>query len=54
MAGGTGIAQRDSPAWVRVRTMPGITQRGMQRFHLPHAIGGANQLADASAGGRHA
>jgi hypothetical protein len=54
MAGRTGIAQRASPAWLRVRTMSGITQRGMQRFHLPHAMSGVDQKAGASAGVRHA
>ncbi|MDR7152490.1 hypothetical protein J2W49_004466 [Hydrogenophaga palleronii] len=45
MAGGTGIAQHESSAWHRVRTMPGITQRGLQRFRLPHVIGAASQAS---------
>jgi len=54
VAGGAGIAQRDTPEWLRVRTMPGITQAGMQRFHLPHAIGAAAPAAQQAQGDRRA
>lgn len=54
MAGGAGIAQRETPEWLRVRTLPGITQRGMQRFHLPDTIGSAAQEANQATGGQHA
>ncbi|HVL77151.1 MAG TPA: hypothetical protein VM406_14140 [Noviherbaspirillum sp.] len=54
--GNGGMAQREGSAWQRVRTMPGVTQKGVQRFHLPLLVGrtlAAERAANDSQGGKH-
>lgn len=58
-SGAPGIAQIDSPAWQRVRTMPGITQMGFKRYALPTCIADsppdtASVSGQLHTGGRHA